>query len=89
MFALSPALLLTATVNWDLLAIGLAAFGMLAWARSSDPAAAGVLLGLGGAAKLWPLFILGPILVLALRTRRLACGAGHHRSRPRGDAGRW
>ena len=33
MFALAPALLLTATVNWDLLAIGLAAFGLLAWAR--------------------------------------------------------
>ena len=33
LFALAPALLLTATVNWDLLAIGLAAFGLLAWAR--------------------------------------------------------
>ena len=62
-FALAPALLLTATVNWDLLAIGLAAFGLLAWARR-QPALAGVLLGLAGAAKLWPLFLLGPILVL-------------------------
>jgi uncharacterized membrane protein len=69
MFALSPALLVTATVNWDLLAIGLAVFGMLAWARHR-PVAAGVLLGLGCAAKLWPLFILGPILVLAFRTKR-------------------
>ena len=32
---------------------------------------AGVLLGLAGAAKMWPLFILGPILVLALRAQRL------------------
>ncbi len=70
LFALAPALLLTATVNWDLLAIGLAAFGLLAWARSR-PALAGVLLGLAGAAKMWPLFILGPILVLALRAGRL------------------
>jgi uncharacterized membrane protein len=69
MFALSPALLLTATVNWDLLAVGLAAFGVLAWARR-HPILAGVLLGLGAAAKMWPLFILGPILVLAARTGR-------------------
>lgn len=70
MFALSPALLVTATVNWDLLAVGFAAFGLLAWARRR-PALAGMLLGLGGAAKLWPLFILGPILVLALRAQRV------------------
>ena len=69
-FALSPILLVTATVNWDFLAIGLAAFGLYAWARRR-PVLAGVLLGLGGAAKLWPLFILGPLLVLALRSRRL------------------
>ncbi|GIJ81057.1 Uncharacterized membrane protein [Micromonospora phaseoli] len=78
LFALAPALLLTATVNWDLLAIGLAAFGLLAWARSGEGrrgvllvALSGVLLGLGGAAKMWPLFILGPILVLAIRAGRL------------------
>ncbi|MFD6566963.1 glycosyltransferase family 87 protein [Micromonospora profundi] len=70
LFAIAPALLLTATVNWDLLAIGLAAFGLLAWARR-QPAVAGVLLGLAGAAKLWPLFLLGPILILALRANRL------------------
>jgi len=80
MFALAPALLLTATVNWDLLAVGLAAFGLLAWARRR-PATAGVLLGLAGAAKMWPLFLLGPILVLGLRAGRLraaltATGAG-------------
>ena len=69
-FALAPALLLTATVNWDLLAVGLAAFGLLAWARRR-PARAGVLLGLAGAAKLWPLFLLGPVLVLGLRAGRL------------------
>ncbi|MFI6264407.1 glycosyltransferase family 87 protein [Micromonospora sp. NPDC051006] len=70
LFALAPALLLTATVNWDLLAIGLAAFGLLAWARRR-PLLAGALLGLAGAAKLWPLFVLGPILVLAVRANRL------------------
>lgn len=70
LFALAPALLLTATVNWDLLAIGLAAFGLLGWARRR-PAVAGILLGLAAAAKMWPLFILGPMLVLALRAGRL------------------
>ncbi|MFC3503467.1 glycosyltransferase family 87 protein [Micromonospora krabiensis] len=70
LFALSPALILTATVNWDLLAVGLAAFGLLAWAKRR-PLVAGLLLGLAGAAKLWPLFLLGPILVLALRASRL------------------
>ncbi|RLP92028.1 glycosyltransferase family 87 protein [Micromonospora sp. CV4] len=70
LFALAPALVLTATVNWDLLAIGLAAFGLLAWARKR-PVVAGVLLGLAGAAKLWPLFLLGPILILALRADRV------------------
>ncbi|MEV4480148.1 glycosyltransferase family 87 protein [Micromonospora coxensis] len=70
LFALAPALLLTATVNWDFLAIGLAAFGLAAWARR-HPALAGVLLGLAGAAKMWPLFVLGPILVLAVRAGRL------------------
>ncbi|WP_036373502.1 glycosyltransferase family 87 protein [Micromonospora sp. ATCC 39149] len=73
LFALAPALFLTATVNWDLLAIGLAAFGLFAWARSR-PALAGVLLGLAGAAKMWPLFVLGPILVLALRANRIRAG---------------
>ncbi|GAB1643903.1 glycosyltransferase family 87 protein [Krasilnikovia sp. MM14-A1259] len=69
-FALSPILFVTATVNWDFLAIGFAMFGLYAWARRR-PALAGILLGLGGAAKLWPLFILGPILVLGLRSGRL------------------
>ena len=69
-FALSPIVLVTATVNWDFLAIGLAVFGLYAWARRW-PVAAGLLLGLGGAAKLWPLFILGPLFVLALRARRM------------------
>ncbi|GAA4940470.1 glycosyltransferase family 87 protein [Actinoplanes utahensis] len=68
--ALSPIVLLTATINWDFLAIGLFAIGLLLWVRR-HPLWAGVLFGLGAAAKLWPLFILGPILILALRTGRL------------------
>jgi uncharacterized membrane protein len=69
MFALSPALFLTATVNWDLLAVAFAVLGVYAWARRY-PALAGVLLGLGTAAKLWPGFLFIPLLLLGLRTRR-------------------
>jgi uncharacterized membrane protein len=69
MFAVAPALVLSATVNWDLLAVGLAVGGMYAWARR-NPVLAGILLGLGAAAKLWPGFLLLPILLLAYRAGR-------------------
>jgi uncharacterized membrane protein len=69
-FAISPILFITTTINWDFLAIGFAAFGLLAWARRR-PLLAGVLFGLGGAAKLWPLFLLGPLLLLAMRSQRM------------------
>src|SRR5919107_873549 len=69
-FALSPILFVTTTVNWDFIAIGLAMSGVYAWSRRR-PVLAGVLLGLGGAAKLWPLFLIGPLFVLALRSRRI------------------
>jgi uncharacterized membrane protein len=97
--ALAPLLMVHAFTNWDLLAVGLTAGGMAAWARgrrapSSPPAArgqlvddagvtrvvvragrggigwavlAGVLLGLGAAAKLYPALLLGPLFVLCLR----------------------
>jgi uncharacterized membrane protein len=70
MFVLAPALVLSATVNWDLLAIGLTAFFLYAWARRR-PVVAGVLLGLATAAKLYPLFLAGALVVLALRTGRV------------------
>ena len=70
LFALSPILLFTATINWDFLAIGFAAFGLYAWTKR-HPVLAGILIGLGAAAKLWPIFILGPLLFLGLRSRRV------------------
>jgi hypothetical protein len=68
--AVAPTLLLAATINWDLLATALTALAMLAWARR-HPVLAGVLLGLGVAAKLYPLFVLGPLLVLCFRADRM------------------
>jgi uncharacterized membrane protein len=70
MFVLSPALLVTATVNWDLLAVGLTAFFLYAWA-TRRPVVAGILLGLAGAAKFYPLFLAGALIVLAMRTGRV------------------
>jgi uncharacterized membrane protein len=70
MIGLSPVLLVHAFTNWDLLAVALAAFGMLAWARSR-PVLAGVLLGLGIAAKFFPVLLLGVLFVLCLRAGRL------------------
>ena len=69
-FVLSPALLLTGLVNWDLLAVAAVAGALWAWARGR-PLLAGVLVGLGTATKLYPLFLLGAFLVVAWRERRM------------------
>jgi uncharacterized membrane protein len=68
-FAASPLLIFHAFTNWDLLATTLTAAALWAWARRR-PAAAGALIGLGAAAKLYPMLLLLPIWVLAVRTRR-------------------
>ncbi|MEC4015757.1 glycosyltransferase family 87 protein [Streptomyces sp. H27-D2] len=70
LIALAPALALTATINWDLLAVALTAASMLMWSRSR-PLATGVLIGLATAAKLYPVLLLGPLFVLCLRAGRL------------------
>jgi uncharacterized membrane protein len=68
--ALSPALALTATINWDLFAVALASAAMLMWSRRR-PIAAGVLIGLATAAKLYPVLLLGALFLLCLRAGRL------------------
>jgi uncharacterized membrane protein len=69
--AVSPLVAVHAFTNFDTLATACAAAGILAWARRR-PALAGVLLGIGGAAKLYPLFLLFPLLLLCFRAGRLA-----------------
>jgi uncharacterized membrane protein len=64
--AASPVLLLTATINWDLLAVALTSAAILAWTRK-HPLLAGLLVGLGSAAKLYPVLLLGPMLLVAIR----------------------
>jgi uncharacterized membrane protein len=66
----APGLILTAYINWDLLAVALGAGALWAWSRRS-PLAAGALIGLGTAAKLYPAFLLLPLFLLCVRTRRL------------------
>ncbi|WP_042573548.1 glycosyltransferase family 87 protein [Rhodococcus sp. MEB064] len=68
--ACSPLVIVHVFTNFDALATAFAAGGMLAWARRR-PVLAGILLGIGGATKLYPLFLLGPLLVLCLRTGNL------------------
>ncbi|GAA3364480.1 glycosyltransferase family 87 protein [Saccharopolyspora gregorii] len=67
--ALSPLVFVHAFTNFDALSAALATTGLLAWAKRR-PWLAGVLIGLGGAAKLYPLLLLGPLLVLCLRAGR-------------------
>ncbi|GAA1034163.1 glycosyltransferase 87 family protein [Virgisporangium ochraceum] len=70
MFAVAPGLFLSATVNWDLLAIGLTMLGWYFWARSR-PALAGVFIALAASAKLWPALLALPLLALCWRARRM------------------
>ena len=68
--AASPLVVVHAFTNFDALATAFAAGGLLAWGRKK-PVLAGVLLGLGGAAKLYPLLLLGPLLVLCWRAGKM------------------
>ena len=70
MFAAAPLLVLHGSTNWDLVAMALAGTGLLLWARRR-PVAAGVLLGLATATKLYPVLFLVPLLALCLRAREL------------------
>jgi hypothetical protein len=70
-FALAPTLLIYGFVNWDLLAVALATCGTLTYLRRRD-ALAGIFLGLGTAAKLYPALLLIPFVLGRLRERRSA-----------------
>jgi len=74
MLAASPSVAAAALVNWDLLPVALTAVALLAWSRRR-PGLAGLLLGLGMAAKLYPALLLGPLLLLCLRSARMAAFA--------------
>ncbi|WP_424183579.1 glycosyltransferase family 87 protein [Actinokineospora sp. G85] len=68
--AVSPLVIVHAFTNFDTVATAFAAAGVLAWARKK-PVLAGVLIGLGAAAKVYPVFLLGALLVLCVRAGKL------------------
>ena len=74
-FAVAPTLLVYGLVNWDLLAVALATGATMAYLREKD-GPAGVLLGLGAAAKLYPALLVIPFAI------------GRWRQGRRGDARR-
>ena len=57
------------------MAVAMVAGALWAWARGPT-VLAGVLIGLGAATKLYPLFLLGPVLVIAWRDAGSAPSAG-------------
>jgi uncharacterized membrane protein len=67
-FALAPTLLIYATLNWDLAAVACATGALVAWSRRRD-GWAGVLLGLGAAAKFYPALLLVPLFLQGLQDR--------------------
>jgi uncharacterized membrane protein len=70
LIAASPIMIFQIFTNFDALATAFTAGAMLAWARRR-PVLSGVLIGLGVAAKLYPILLLGPLVVLGIRAGRL------------------
>ena len=70
MVALAPGIVLAGFINWDMWAVALLALAMYFFSRDKL-ILAGICIGLGTATKLYPVLILGAILVLALRSGRL------------------
>jgi uncharacterized membrane protein len=68
--AASPLVIFQIFTNFDALATAFAVGALLAWARRR-PVLAGVLIGLGVAAKLYPLLLMIPLVILGVRTGRL------------------
>ena len=69
LLAIAPGVILAGFVNWDLWAVALLSLGLLAFARNR-PVLAGIAIGLGTATKLYPVFVLGVFVLLAIRTGR-------------------
>ncbi len=69
MVAVAPGIIFAGFINWDMWAVVFIVAALWAFAKNRY-VWAGVLIGLGTAVKLFPLFILGAIAVLAIRTAR-------------------
>ncbi|GAA1164465.1 hypothetical protein [Nesterenkonia sandarakina] len=64
--AVSPAVIFGIGINWDIWAVTAMALAILAFQRGAH-LSAGVMIGVGVSFKLFPLFMLGAVLVLVLR----------------------
>lgn len=71
LMAASPLVVIHAFTNWDIPSVAFMVGALLAVKKRKNWLA-GILIGLGTAFKLWPLFILGAFLVLAIRHKRWA-----------------
>jgi uncharacterized membrane protein len=82
--ALSPAIIVTAYINWDIYAVLFASAAL--WAIVARKWVwAGVFIGLGTAFKLYPILLLGVIFLGALRAPK----AGSEDAAPSGRQGEW
>jgi hypothetical protein len=72
--AVSPVLVFSGLLSFDLAAVALATAGLACWARRR-PVAAGILIGLAVSARTYPVLILLAIGLLALRTGRRRAAA--------------
>lgn len=68
--ALSPLVVVHIFTNFDAIAMAMVALAILCWARR-NPWLAGVFIGLGTAAKLYPVLLLVVLLVLCLRAGKV------------------
>lgn len=68
--AASPLVVMHGFTNWDLMSVFFAVLAMWFVARK-QMLWTGIAIGLGTAFKLWPLFLLGAYLILAIRRRKL------------------
>ncbi|MFS0388263.1 glycosyltransferase family 87 protein [Corynebacterium striatum] len=71
LMAASPLVVIHAFTNWDIPSIAFMVGALFAVTRGKNWLA-GILIGLGTAFKLWPLFILGAFFVLAARNKKWA-----------------
>jgi len=69
MVAVAPGIIFAGFINWDMWAVALMVAAMWACSRHRY-LLAGILIGLGVAVKVFPLFLLGSLAVLSIRTAR-------------------
>ncbi len=70
MIAASPLVVAAGLINWDTMVLFFTSAALLAWSRQRNYLA-GAMIGLGTAAKLYPMLLFVPLAVLAFRSSRM------------------